>query len=150
MNIYLRKASPGDCRLFFEWANDMAVRQNAVHSGQIEWDSHVAWFSNKVSSPGTLLFIMIADDIPVGQIRFDQEGDEWFIDYSVDQQYRGRKLGREIVTRGLSQMPPGSKIAALVKPSNIASAKVFESLHFIKSGQVCQNNISLLKFSYTV
>jgi UDP-2,4-diacetamido-2,4,6-trideoxy-beta-L-altropyranose hydrolase len=58
--------------LLWQWANDPQVRNASFSSGPISWETHVAWFNDKISIPRAEMFI--AEDergIPVGQIRFD-------------------------------------------------------------------------------
>mgnify|MGYP000886500590 CR=1 FL=1 len=54
------------------------------------------------------------------------------IDYSIERQYRGRKLGKKILDMAIKEYQTYSKKKLLgeVFPENFASAKTFEALGF--------------------
>ena len=54
---------------------------------------HEQWFRSKLEDGRSRLFVLEAEILAVGQIRFDIEGGEARIDYSVDVQFRGRGWG---------------------------------------------------------
>jgi RimJ/RimL family protein N-acetyltransferase len=73
------------------------------------------------------LFVLEADSLPVGQIRFDRAGDETCIDYSLDSIVRGRDWGLRLVTLGanLMQQIEPARLRAEVKAGNEVSSAVF-------------------------
>jgi RimJ/RimL family protein N-acetyltransferase len=125
----LRNAKIKDCELLFNWVNDIDVRSNSFNQEFITWDGHKDWFKMKLKSTTTKILILELDKIPVGQIRIDFEGDYWVIDYSIQKDFRGKKLGKEIVKQLLKKCT-NYKFKAIVKKGNIASAMVFEGLGF--------------------
>jgi len=127
--LKLRDAAFEDAQLLFDWANDEEVRNNSINQGQIKWDNHVHWLKLKLSDLTAKIFILENNDNPVAQIRIDQEGAYWTIDYSVDKAYRGKGYGKIIVTRIIEKYP-SYPFRAVVKKNNIASRKVFENLGF--------------------
>ena len=134
--ISLRKAKSDDAEMYFEWVNDSLVRSNALQSKPILWDDHFEWFNSKVNSKNTKLFVMLSNNIPIGQIRFDlNEMKEWIIDYSISASYRGNGYGKKIVLLGLDELSPGSIVKAIVKQENTPSMKVFDGLGFKKSAE---------------
>jgi RimJ/RimL family protein N-acetyltransferase len=139
-DVSLRDATEDDMMMYFEWANDPQVRSNSFNEQPIPVESHRKWFANKLKSNGTLLFVCLVNDIPVGQIRFDEAGDESFeIDFSIDSAYRGRQLGHKILiagVRALAQRKPNTRIVkGKVKDRNEASKRSFVSAGFLDSGQ---------------
>lgn len=126
----LRPAEKEDVKLTFDWANDKDVRQNAFNTEKIPWDSHVSWFNQRVNNPDFYIFILEVNKIPIGQIRFEKDGNYWKIDYSVDLRSRGQGMGKKIVALGLEKL--NGKFKAWVKKENTASCKVFERLGFTK------------------
>ena len=62
----------------------------------------------------------------------NNEGDFARIDYSIAGQFRGRKLGKKILGLAINEFQKHNSIKLIgeVLPSNIASAKTFESLGF--------------------
>lgn len=144
--LELIKASIEDSKLFYEWANEEAVRKNALNSNKIIWEEHFKWFTNRLSS-NSKLFVLLMSNKPVGQIRFDLNNDFWEIDYSIDKQYRGFGLGRKIIELSLTKFNLGDKLRAFVKRENISSIKVFEKLSFT---QKIDSNSNLLIFEIEI
>ncbi len=134
-HIRLRRAGSGDVISYFNWANDREVRRNANHSGPIEWSTHTRWFAEKLCDPAAFLFVLEADGLPVGQIRFDIDRDEARIDYSVDAIVRGRGWGTRLVQMGTRLMTDRGllRFRADVKEGNHASRAVFVRLGFTQA-----------------
>ncbi len=142
----IRKATINDAELLFNWANDEKVRANAIRPQKITWDNHIKWFNHKLASSNYFL-ILEKDAIPVGQIRFDFDGEEngWVISYSISSENRGKKLGKAIVVLGMKYINK-FPVIAYVRPSNLPSLKIFESLQFKKNSEVNKQGIDLVKF----
>lgn len=132
--LAIRKATSQDLMLYFSWANDVSVRQNAVNQHAITLDNHTQWFQQKVGSEKAYLYVFEKDNIPVGQVRFDINGETAEVDYSIDEQFRGQGLGKEMLSLGIEQFNqelPGKEIVGIVKPNNFPSSKTFERLGFL-------------------
>ena len=129
--VYLREATPTDMDLLFEWANDPAVRKNSFRSDPIPYEDHVKWFQHVMEDKNILQFILMDDDIPVGQIRLNLDNDEAEIGYSIVAEYRGKGYGHKIlqlmIDKVHTEYPQIKKLIAKVKPENKASKKLFES-----------------------
>lgn len=136
---YLKPAQINDAKLLFDWANDITVRQNAFSSEPIIWENHLKWFNNKLTIDTTKIYILYNGITPLGQVRIDLVDDCWEIDYSIDKNYRGQRLGKKIIELISSMHSSKDPLKALVKQENIASIKVFQQLGF---EEIKQNNIS--------
>lgn len=127
-----RLATTDDAQLLFNWANDPAVRSNALNTEPIVWENHVKWLTSRLASGKCHIFIFEKDGKPVGQVRMDEHDDDFVIDYSVDPAYRGMGYGRLVVVQAVEQLQNiitrPANIIAQVKPVNIPSAKVFKSI----------------------
>jgi spore coat polysaccharide biosynthesis predicted glycosyltransferase SpsG/RimJ/RimL family protein N-acetyltransferase len=141
----LRRATANDAALYFAWANDSAVRQNAIHAEPITWETHVAWFGRRLQDTDSYLYVLsTAAGEPVGQVRveFDGPGTPGVIDYSIAPPHRGRGLGLVLLRRALQRLrherPALASGAVLgqVKAGNAASARVFERLRFMRQAAV--------------
>jgi UDP-2,4-diacetamido-2,4,6-trideoxy-beta-L-altropyranose hydrolase len=130
--LKLRPAGPEDMQQYFVWANDPEVRAQSIQTEAISLDDHRRWFARKLGSSESKLFVLQAGDLPVGQIRFDREGSEERIDYSIERIFRGRGWAARLVALGMAQVPRrhGMYFRAEVKPSNLASRSVFLRLGF--------------------
>lgn len=139
LSLSLRKLQESDCRLLFEWANDLDTRQNAINTKTISWKDHVVWFDSKINSDDTKIFILEDNATPLGQVRYDLKEERWIISYSIDARFRGRGLGTQVIRLSLPYMK-GYVVSAAVKPDNKPSIRVFESLNFQKKPDVAINN----------
>ena len=129
-----KNASLKEMEIYWFWANDKQVRENALNKEFITWDNHVEWFKSKLVDKKCSLYLILVNDNPVGQVRFDNEGNYARIDYSVAKQFRGRRLGKSLLDFAIKEFYKYSKqkILGEVLPDNISSARIFESLGFMK------------------
>ncbi len=128
----LRAACEEDVVSYFNWANDPEVRKSAIHTETIPWVTHQEWFTKKLNDSDSHLYVFDAAGLPVGQIRFDKEGTEARIDYSLDTLVRGRGWGSRLVSLGskLFEKIEPVRLRAEVKTDNETSRSVFLSLGF--------------------
>ncbi len=131
--IQLRSASDEDKYIYFNWANDREVRCNSFDTAPISWVNHQAWFTRKLSDINSWLFVLEAAGLPVGQVRFDRNGNEAFIDYSLDSIVRGRGWGAQLVAMGadlMQKIEPSLCLRAEVKAGNEASSSTLLRIGF--------------------
>lgn len=143
-NLRIRHAETDDARLFYNWANDQAVRANAFSQEKITWEDHLQWYKSKLGQKSTKLLVLECSEIPLGQIRFDKDDDGfWVIDYSVDKRFRGMGFGSIVVRKGVEHLKAvmdNIKMKAEVKSENVSSIKVFRKMKFgenFKDGVFC-------------
>jgi len=141
LNLSVRRATANDCRLIFEWANDPVVRSNSVNPEPIEWRSHVPWFESRVDSQDCFFFVAESHGSPAGQVRFDRYDEHFVINFSIASTFRGQGLSglmlescitaleQQLNSQPSTECRP-SRLHAIVKPANIASAKTFQRLNF--------------------
>lgn len=129
--ISLRSANYEDCTLLFKWANDSQVRKNAFSTNNIDLESHIKWYENKMNDENTRIFIVLKDNVEVGQIRVDISDNKGFIDYSIDKNYRGQGIGTQILKLIKFEITKVNLIG-YVKKENIASMKAFEKAGYEK------------------
>lgn len=141
----VRRATAADAALYFNWANDPAVRQYAIHPEPIAWETHVAWLARRLQDADSYLYVLhTAGGEPVGQVRieFDGPGQPGLIDYSVAAAHRGRGLGAVVLRRALQRLRhdrpslAGGAVLGQVQAGNVASARVFEGLRFVRQAAV--------------
>ena len=129
--IKLRSANYEDCNLLFKWANDSQVRKNAFYPNDIDLESHIKWYEDKMKDENTSIFIVLKDNVEVGQIRVGISDNKGFIDYSIDENYRGQGIGTEILQLIKLEITKVNLIG-YVKKENIASMKAFEKAGYEK------------------
>ena len=141
----LRRATAADAALYFGWANDPAVRQNAIHPEPIAWATHAGWFARRLQDADTYLYVLsTAAGELVGQVRveFGEPGQSGLIDYSVAAAHRGRGLGQLLLRRALQRLRherpalAGGAVLGQVRAGNATSVRVFERLRFVRRAAV--------------
>jgi UDP-2,4-diacetamido-2,4,6-trideoxy-beta-L-altropyranose hydrolase len=147
-SLRLRPARAEDLYQYFSWAHDADVRAQSIQTQPFSFENHRNWFTDRLASPDSHLFVMLAGDLPVGQIRFDQVGNEQRIDYSIDKCFRGRGWASRLAALGMSQVPrrPGMGFLAEVKQSNLPSLTVFSSLGFTEVTPEHRNDLRIFRF----
>lgn len=91
------KADMNYIDIVYDWANDETTRQNAFNTRPIPYDEHVKWYTKKIDDENTLLYICKQGDSNVGQIRVELDGNQGIISYSVDKNYRGKGIGKQLL-----------------------------------------------------
>ena len=141
MPLTARLASAGDEALTLAWANDPQTRRNAFNSDTILAVSHHEWFRRRIESPYcSRLYIVQTErgNVPVGQVRFEHEGDAWEIHFSLGKDFRGKGVGKAMVATALAEwqrsLASPTELLGQVKSDNTASKRIFESLGFYVEG----------------
>ncbi len=133
-DLRMRLAKLTDAAIYFRWANDATTRQHSLASEAIPWESHIAWFSQRIASDRCLMLLLLTGSgLPAGQIRFDlSAGGIYRLSYSLDSVVRGRGLAKHLVAMGIKQLAHRGNVEILaeVKQANRASIRVFEELGF--------------------
>lgn len=135
-HIWLRLATADDKKLYFDWANDAAVRENSLQTEAISWEQHCGWFSHQLIREDCRMLVAMRHEQPIGQIRFTKTTQQkWNVAFSVAAQARGQGAGQEIIRLGVSWMRSRglTGFSATVKPTNPASARCFERLGWRKA-----------------
>jgi len=132
--LRLRPATQQDWQRTLEWRNHPDVRAQSFSSERINPEDHARWFAGKLNEPTCRMFI--AEDeqgMPVGQFRFDLDGDEALVSLSTAPDMTGRGIGTamtRLACRWLADNIPAARAVARVKPGNTASVAMFAKAGF--------------------
>jgi len=131
--VQLRVASEEDALLLWQWTNDAATRRYSFSAEPISWDSHQAWYAERLASPYTRLWILELQKVPVGQIRYDRtDGRTARISFSIAPGYRGLGLGTQLLSVSADRACRELKVDAV---EGISLAENQPSNHaFVKAG----------------
>lgn len=148
MNLNIRKANLKDLQLYFDWANDELVRLNSFYSDEIKFENHVKWFESKINSPESLLFVFEIDNEPVGQVRFEIENSNSIIGVSIDEKFRGKGLGVEMLKMSSNEYFKlyDKPIYAYIRLDNQSSKNIFLKAQFTYLVKDEVNGIACEKF----
>jgi RimJ/RimL family protein N-acetyltransferase len=126
----VRQASIEDAQLYFEWANDAAVRANSYQTADIGWDNHVKWFEAAIDSKDNFMWLYTINGIPAAQMRLKIENNKATINYSVSASFRGRGLSKLLLQHtALKLSLEQNQLKCLlgwVKKNNLPSYRAFE------------------------
>lgn len=132
--IHFRFAKESDIDLYYEWTNDQLVRSNSFNQNKVEYSNHVKWFLNKLNSPECFFYLFYnAENKPVGQVRIDKNENEIVIGISIDEKFRGKSLGCEMLLKSTNdylKKHSDSTITAYIKIENKASLAIFKKAGF--------------------
>ncbi len=138
-NIYLkpRLAKKEDEQLLLDWANDPIVRSNGFKTERISNEVHKIWFYSRLQDKENCKFYVVENEkgLPIGQVRLDKKLNKWYINFSLANFARGKKLGTILLETVFEQLDNRENVEfiAEVKQGNIASCRVFEKIGFIKT-----------------
>jgi len=132
--LRIRLANKGDCEDYFSWVNDPEVRAQSFNSDVISWAEHKKWFAERLNSGSTEMYVLEANSLPVGQVRFEVSEHEAEINYSLDSIVRGRAWAALFLELAINQFQSrhALPIRAKVKHGNDRSKAVFERVGFSK------------------
>ena len=148
-SLTIRNAVKTDAKMLFAWANDPGTRTSSFSPEAIAWEDHVRWFEAKLADDACRIYIGEHEGTPVGQIRFDRDGDLASIDIHTAPDLRGKGYGTSLIMEGVRiyfAQQDVERIEATVKTDNDASRKVFEKAGFIKSGTDTENGHAVYRF----
>ena len=138
-DLKLRLVTPEDKEMLLAWANDPVVRYQAINQHEITIDEHSKWIYQHLNDPNTRMWILEYNGIPAGQIRWDLNGKEAILDYSISDAFRGKGLGKVILKRGIDEVRKiwaGISLIAEVKEKNISSIKMVTAAGFKESKSI--------------
>lgn len=128
--INFRRANENDMIVYFNWANDIIVRENSYQTAPISLESHKNWFLNKIIDPSCLMLIFENHiGTPIGQVRIQTLSDNIaVIGISNDAYHRGKGYASKMILMASNEFlkeNPHIIISAYIKLENKASEKAF-------------------------
>ena len=137
INLKPRLARKEDEKLLLNWANDPLVRSNGFNKEKISEINHRMWLYSRLKDKKNCKFYIVEneDGIPFGQVRLDKKNGQWYINFSLADFARGKKLGTVLLERIFDKFKNQEKVEfiAEVKQGNIASCRVFERIGFVRT-----------------
>jgi len=129
----LRQAVAEDAALLFEWRNDSLARENSENTAEVALGEHNAWFRAALSNPDYLIYLAVADNLPVGVARAKRKENVWLLSWNIAPECRGRGFGRKMVALMIEKID--EPVKARIKKGNIASQSIARSVGMVKKGE---------------
>ncbi len=147
--LQYRKATLDDLMLYFDWANDEAVRKNSYQSNPISLENHTRWFTKKIHATETLMLLFENElNQKIGQVRFETEEKHAVIGISTDANQRGKGYAVKMLQMACTEyltLHPSNRIYAYIKKDNLASYKAFIAAGFQLVEEVIEEGIASFK-----
>ena len=142
--LKLKKVTPNDILVLYEWSNRSDVRRNSLCTDPISFIDHDKWFKSSLVNSNRFIYLAYLNNLPVGQIRFDYIKNNIFIDFSIDHHFRNLGFGSDLIRLGIKKIDTkGYILKAIVKKKNRYSVKAFENNNFLFS--INKNNFVYYK-----
>lgn len=127
-------AMPSDCHLFHDFVNRPdSLGNKRLTSGPISWEDHQVWFMRRLSDPDSRMWVVTAEDGPVGQVRLTRGSEGWEVDIYIVEQHRGCGFARDALGQAVAALhdeDEAAVVVARIMSHNCASARLFESAGF--------------------
>ncbi len=120
--MILRPASMDDAGLLLAWRNDPLTRQASIDGDSVDEAQHQAWLADVLENPERSILIAVVEDVAVGTVRLDREGQLSELSWTVSPDHRGKGFGTKIVQLAVAQA--GGPVKAVIKEGNQASRKI--------------------------
>lgn len=134
--LSVEKASLDDARLIYDWRNDPRVRQCSIDQTVLDFDRHVEWFRQKLSS-STSFFLIAKEEFgrPVACVRFDCAASSANISIYTDPGLTTRGYGSAALRAALvwlaNEHPEITVTEADVLVNNQLSHRMFSGLGYL-------------------
>jgi UDP-2,4-diacetamido-2,4,6-trideoxy-beta-L-altropyranose hydrolase len=157
--VVLQRATFEDCKLVYNWRNELASRKGSLSSSPISWEDHQEWFNKRLhlSHNETIWMALSVCELetePVGYGRILlEDNDVGVVSVTVGPSFRGHGIGKAIVTLLRDKIWAMDRVAiARVKTDNDVSLGLFGSVGFVLDnssfiGSIRRNGYVVLKAS---
>lgn len=130
----IRRAGTGDVERLFEWVRRPdSLRSSIITRTAPNRQDHRRWFADRLSDPGTRIWIVECGREPVGQVRFQDKGMGPEISIYVEAAARRRGFASRALQLALAEARsvwPGAVAIARVRTNNERSRRFFEMQGF--------------------
>lgn len=146
--IKIRLATISDSESLFDWRSDEISRAMFFNESSPSIEEHNLWLEKSLSNVDRTLYIGELGDEKIGMCRFDFKQSKRLAEVSINVSptSRGRGLGKKLLFESIECYLGKNKhnLLAKVKPNNLASLKIFDSVGF-ESFASNEDEISLRK-----
>ena len=139
MSIKLRPATIADSQQVLKWRNDPHIVNLGLTGKTVSLEEHANWFKKTLASEQRLIFIVMHETIPIGQIRFDYLGSEQCeISIYLAKAYTRRGFGSIAIQNACERifsLWDVNQIIATIKRNNYPSHSSFQKVGFSPKGK---------------
>lgn len=133
-NFVLRPLEEGDRELLFLWRNLPEIIDLSASQTSVEWCQHQAWFDGALGDGNPVVYIVLEDRNPIGQIRFDLVGRKATMSIYLIGKNPGRGRGASLISAGIQRLKIDrsgvAEVIANIRKINERSIRAFLSAGF--------------------
>jgi RimJ/RimL family protein N-acetyltransferase len=140
--IKLKPLDKTDAEIVFQWRNDPFIYNLGTQQKTVEWEEHLKWINDTITNKTRKAFIILIDNIPAGQVRFDRESpgsENCVISVYLIELFTGKGYGIEAIKAGCNEIrkiwSQKLSVFAEVRKDNVNSQKAFVKAGFTLSGK---------------
>lgn len=130
----IRHTTIDDCHDIFDWRVDEESLRASFSRNKPDYTEHRSWFENSLSNPSRVMLLGEIDSRKIGVCRFDISENQLLAEVSINMnpKCRGQGFGKNFLKESIAYYLAEKRcdLLARVKPTNIASLKIFESAGF--------------------
>ncbi|GAB4057433.1 GNAT family N-acetyltransferase [Uliginosibacterium sediminicola] len=145
--MILRPASLEDAAVLLAWRNDAETRAASFSPDPVSHTAHLAWLKASLGNPQRRLWLAVEEGEVggevVGTVRADRAGEGWLLSWTIAPEHRGKGCGKRMLAAALADLQ--GPFLARIKPGNVASIRIAESLGFMRVGEVSDEALSFLR-----
>lgn len=139
-----------DRRYVWKVNNDPSVRERSISTDSIPWEDHVEWYAEVMSDPDRLLYVTQHEGEDCGVVRYDldRHAKEAEISIALQESFRGRHIGREVIEITSSAILGHNDVdtvVAHVRPDNTPSVKAFEAAGYVDQGHEEVRGVEMIR-----
>lgn len=147
LKIHLRAVNMADCQNLFNWRNHEEVRKASISNAEITYSEHQAWLEKTLNRSDVYFLIAeLAENDPLGTLRFDIRGTVAEISLYLTPDYIGKGCGVTLLAKGEEWLrafhPEILTIEAKILATNQRSQRLFANAGFGEYFSVLRKEIS--------
>ena len=90
-----------DREMIFHWRNDPFILAHGSSNREVSWTEHTKWFEETLSERDRKLYVVLRQQVPIGQVRFDCHNDRnCVVSAYLLRESTGRGWGVEAIREG--------------------------------------------------
>ena len=148
--ISLRPLDITDLELMYEWRNEPFIVEFSTSRKEVSLEEHCLWFENSLKNKDRMIYIVLHNEKPIGQIRYDKDNDEdIIISAYLSSSYTSKGYGIEAINKGnelIKNVWNNVNIIAQVRVENKRAINGFSHAGFIQTGRKIISNMEHVCF----
>lgn len=101
--VYLRPVRTDDREMIFRWRNDPFILAHGSSNREVDWIEHAKWFEETLAERGRKMYVVVSQNVPIGQVRFDRQNEQdCIVSAYLLRDFTGRGWGVQAIREGCS------------------------------------------------